>query len=864
MLKDDHIFSIKTKDDANVSDVSRGGRGIAITGLNVLRDQIQVGDFTFVVFGGDNPKDWTPGLVALAHISRAPYVDASDKGKNFRVEIDVDLFFQPSIKRRDLVSYPDTFGIIGIGPITKWEPNQAITAVKKESAIGLIQAICDLMPEQIERIRIILGEDFKLVNQPVRRYVESKSRLGKPGDYFSNLGSPIHSLLDLSLRLFQQNRDSEKVSSWKSLDEWADAARAEFAAVDAAKLTAPGFDYPEFARKFVYHPSVANKFFAGHSTSEKIEVGNFLSRERNAPRAASWYIDALHAPKALGVGPGVMLNFMMKLHPSEFCTYSTMIDEMLVFVGLLDSCLPKTVTVESYERSKSLQGQVLAKMHELGIGKSASDNSPADYLTVNEFAWWLSESNHKDLIKEKAMATKMKNADRAKAAKAPKVKKPEVHMDKDEEVVLLRLAAALRAKPFAILAGHSGTGKSRMVRKLAYMTCAKGNFKALLEDANGNPLKTPGNFCMVQVKPNWHDSTDLLGYYSELKGGFKGTEFVKFICKAYAYPEVPFFVCLDEMNLAPVEQYFAEYLSAIESRKLSGDPESEGKGTELTTDRLLSDDVWKDKSGLPDYEGLGCEFVESRKWLEKYGLTIPRNLFVVGTVNMDETTNQFSRKVLDRAFTLEMTDADFEHFGDVDPEPSFNDFAGDAFADALLNGKVIATKPNDGTPEADAFKKRIEMLNGLKRVLANTSFVVAYRFANEYMLYADSLEKMKSIFTVTPCAEKATAAKAPAEGSAEGAAPANTAAPAPTGPEAEAFDDAVLMKVLPRITGDEELVMKIFVGKTPEGRESVKLGDPDAMGLVKLLGRESSCYKKMSEIVERGESGGSGTLTFWP
>ena len=92
-------------------------------------------------------------------------------------------------------------------------------------------------------------------------------------------------------------------------------------------------------------------------------------------------------------------------------------------------------------------------------------------------------------------------------------------MMKDE--LLKRLAAALRTKPFAILAGHSGTGKSQMVRRLAYMTCADEGLMAEAKDKNA-----PGNFCMIQVRPNWHDSTDLLGYYSELGKKYRTTEFV--------------------------------------------------------------------------------------------------------------------------------------------------------------------------------------------------------------------------------------------------------------------------------------------------------------------------------------------------
>lgn len=93
---------------------------------------------------------------------------------------------------------------------------------------------------------------------------------------------------------------------------------------------------------------------------------------------------------------------------------------------------------------------------------------------------------------------------------------------------------ALCTKPFMLLAGISGTGKSRIVRKFAFKCCPKE-----LQDKDGT---TPGNYCMVEVKPNWHDSTELLGYWSNLQEKYIFTKFVKFLVKAKMYPNVPFFL----------------------------------------------------------------------------------------------------------------------------------------------------------------------------------------------------------------------------------------------------------------------------------------------------------------------------------
>ena len=130
--------------------------------------------------------------------------------------------------------------------------------------------------------------------------------------------------------------------------------------------------------------------------------------------------------------------------------------------------------------------------------------------------------------------------------------------------------AAIRTKPFILLAGISGTGKSRIVRQLARGCCPEK------KDGQPHPLRDeqkPGNFELIPVRPNWHDSTELMGYVTRITGTGKPkymlTPFVKFLVKAWLHKDVPFFLCLDEMNLAPVEQYFAEYLSKIETRKLS-------------------------------------------------------------------------------------------------------------------------------------------------------------------------------------------------------------------------------------------------------------------------------------------------------
>ena len=204
MLTEDHIFTIKTKDPQNVADIQKTATGVVISGLNIHRDRIKLNDLVFVVFGGDNPP-WQPGLVGLAQISRPPFDEGYDGRRNFRVGIDIKAYFDP-IVRADLVTYPDTFDIIGIAPITKWEPNQAITAVAKSKAIALLQAIFDLRPDVRKIVENLLGAEFYKIPSEVKRYCVAKSVLGKP-DTIENL--PI---LPDGLANSQQNYQNEFVT----------------------------------------------------------------------------------------------------------------------------------------------------------------------------------------------------------------------------------------------------------------------------------------------------------------------------------------------------------------------------------------------------------------------------------------------------------------------------------------------------------------------------------------------------------------------------------------------------------------------------------------------------------------------------
>ncbi len=332
---------------------------------------------------------------------------------------------------------------------------------------------------------------------------------------------------------------------------------------------------------------------------------------------------------------------------------------------------------------------------------------------------------------------------------------------------------ALRTKPFMLLAGISGTGKSRIVREMA---------KACWKEGDPEYGKNhPRNFCMVQVKPNWHDSSELIGYVSRLNGEkFVVGPFLRFLAAAIKEPEVPYFLCLDEMNLAPVEQYFAEYLSVIESRKLNPD------GT-ITTDPII------EYENTDAYGSLIDQLFDTPEERKTYKtdeggkrLTIPQNLFVVGTVNMDETTFSFSRKVLDRAMTIEMNEVDL-HGGLERGVGNEIGYIGNSIIGDAAEGCDIYEEHRDLCDQVLAY---LEQVNN---ILEGTPFKIAYRTRNEFLMYAVNRQTL-----------------------------------APESQLWQTLDEMTSMKILSRIEGDEERTKKVLDGLKTLVEEQIVSAIPPA------------------------------------
>lgn len=307
---------------------------------------------------------------------------------------------------------------------------------------------------------------------------------------------------------------------------------------------------------------------------------------------------------------------------------------------------------------------------------------------------------------------------------------------------------AIRTKPFVILAGITGTGKSKL--------------PALVAEATGGESK------LVPVRPDWTDSADVLGY-TDLEGNFRPGPVLELAHSAAANSD-QFCTCIiDEMNLARVEQYFAEVLSRIEDRR----PQPNGG---YRTGPLIRQ-VAKEADA---------------EWGE---VVIPENLAIVGTVNMDESTHPFSRKVLDRAFTIELSDVNLAQWN---PNGARMRSAATWPVASWNPIKIqLSELANPTDQQLAEISRAIAALQAVNILLTPAQLQVGYRTRDEVAFYLLHAQQIADAFVDH-------------EGNA-----------------VDPLDLALQMKILPRIAGDSNAIKRAVFGLLGWATTGVPLESPD-------------------------------------
>ena len=273
--------------------------------------------------------------------------------------------------------------------------------------------------------------------------------------------------------------------------------------------------------------------------------------------------------------------------------------------------------------------------------------------------------------------------------------------------ILKRYIASLLAKPFVILTGNSGTGKTRIAKQFAeYLEVV---------DANGDK-----NWLIVPIGADWTDNMKILGFYNPLgdngTGKYEKTAIVKLIERANKNDDIPYFLILDEMNLSHVERYFSDFLSHME-----------------TIDNSFELDGYKNDDNN-----------QSNK------LSYPKNLFVIGTVNIDETTYMFSPKVLDRANVIEFKPNKEDVLGLFEKEDTFEKInpAETGTAESFFK---LAKEIREGKNKvkADQMEKVSNIFTKVYDITEKKGFEFAYRTVKEIKQYINAAYSLSKEWTET-------------------------------------------------------------------------------------------------------------------
>jgi len=256
-----------------------------------------------------------------------------------------------------------------------------------------------------------------------------------------------------------------------------------------------------------------------------------------------------------------------------------------------------------------------------------------------------------------------------------------------------QFVSALQTKPFIILTGLSGSGKTKLAEAFSLWIS-----------------ESESQYCMIAVGADWTNREPLLGFPNALEQGQyiePDSGALDLICRAVDDPAKPYFLILDEMNMSHVERYFADFLSAMES-----------------TDRIIT--LHPDTMEWDD-----CDVPAKLK--------LPENLFIIGTVNIDETTYMFSPKVLDRANVIEfrVSKSEMDAYFD-EPKPlNMESLRG---AGAAMGESFVSKAKEKGKVEKGLKEKLMPFFEKLQEAGAEFGYRAAAEISQFVAMYTELAE----------------------------------------------------------------------------------------------------------------------------
>lgn len=389
--------------------------------------------------------------------------------------------------------------------------------------------------------------------------------------------------------------------------------------------------------------------------------------------------------------------------------------------------------------------------------------------------------------------------------------------------------ALLLTNDLIVLAGDSGTGKSSLVKMIA-------------EALDGSAIVVP-------VKPNWTSNEDLMGYYNPIEHKFLSTQFLEALKTAESDPQRLYFICLDEMNIARVEYYFADFLSLLEDRSkqpcflLFSDADESSVVSEISNfeflaglamsksrnnlksfrDMLQDDDSresFKNMCGLGEAETLLRYHAQLKARLKSITqspskITLPNNVRIIGTVNVDDTTYYLSPKILDRVNIIRFSSESMPGRDEIEEELDQSI--------ELDEGKPVSLKPRElgertEYPKVDETNPCVTYLKKLSHeFLSPLGIEFGYRGLRQALCYR---EKMLMF----------------------------------TEDDRLILDHIIQHKILPKL---------VLNGKKSKGNiEHQDRLEDMLINLSSELGAESGCVKELSRILDAAKSG-DGYVNYW-